>query len=238
MLVDEHGNVIVRVFWCLRRSVDSRESNLTYSSLAPSPPSISSCVLAAGQRHLPDPGSQEPHERRGPDRQGLLRGLHQVPEGVRHGGRQLARGVLAHEGAREEAAGETGEARRVPDARQTRLAEETHLPRPGPERIQGHGLLLRKSTKKQNKTTRRRHKLTKTPFLHCVNPPLFAPCVLGDTSAGPSHLLNCHTAAPTKAPPRQATHSRHTSQTIYRSYCSFTRESQNVTQTHCQKRSR
>lgn len=52
---------------------------------------------------------------------------------------------MAHEGPREEASGKKGEARGVPDTRETRLPEETHLPRPGPQRIQGHGLILRKT---------------------------------------------------------------------------------------------
>lgn len=36
----------------------------------------------------------------------------------------------------------------------------------------------------------------KSPFLHCVNTPLFALCVLGDASGGLQYILNCHTAAP------------------------------------------
>lgn len=88
---------------------------------------------AAGQCHIAHPGCQEPDERRGPHGEGLLRGLHQVPEGVRHGGRQLARGLLAHEGTGEEASGEEGETRRVSDPRATRLPEEAHLTCAGPQ---------------------------------------------------------------------------------------------------------
>lgn len=107
--------------------------------------------IAAGQRHISDPSSQEPDERRGADRQSFLRSFHQVPEGVRHGCGQLARGFLAHEGTREEASGKAGEAGGVSNARTARLPEETHLPRPGSQRIQGHGLLLRGSRKNLQK---------------------------------------------------------------------------------------
>lgn len=88
---------------------------------------------AAGQCHIAHPGCQEPDECRGPHGEGLLCGLYQVPEGVRHSGRQLASGLLAHEGAREEAPGEEGEARGVPDPCATRLSEEAHLTCAGPQ---------------------------------------------------------------------------------------------------------
>lgn len=36
----------------------------------------------------------------------------------------------------------------------------------------------------------------KSPLLHCVTPPLFDLCVLGDTSGGLQYISNCHTTAP------------------------------------------
>lgn len=98
--------------------------------------------VSAGQRYVPYPGGQESDERRGPDRQGLVRGFHQVPKGVRNSGSQFSCSVMAYEGAREEAAGEEGEAWGVSDPCPPRLAEETHLPSPSPQRVQGYGLIL------------------------------------------------------------------------------------------------
>lgn len=98
--------------------------------------------FSAGQRYFPHPGRQESDERRGPDGQGFVRGFHQVPEGVRNSGSQFSRSVMAHEGAREEAAREEGEAWGVSDPGAPRLAEETHLTGPSPQRVQGHGLFL------------------------------------------------------------------------------------------------
>ena len=52
--------------------------------------------LRAGLGDLADPGGQEPDERRRADREGLLRGEHQVPQdegGGRHQGRQPRRRV-------------------------------------------------------------------------------------------------------------------------------------------------
>lgn len=105
--------------------------------------------FAAGQRHVSHPGCQEPDECRCPHREGFLRGLHQVRQGVRHGGRQLPRGLLAHEGPREEAPGEEREAGGVPDQSATRLPEEAHLARASPQRVQGHGLVLTSSTRRR-----------------------------------------------------------------------------------------
>lgn len=96
----------------------------------------------AGQCYIPHPGGQELDECRGPHSQGLLRGFHQVPEGVRHSGGQFPGGILAHEGPGEETPGEERETGGVSDTCQARLAEKTHLPCPSPQRIQGHGLLL------------------------------------------------------------------------------------------------
>lgn len=53
----------------------------------------------------------------------------------------------------------------------------------------------------------------KSPFLHCVNPPLFALCVLGDTSGGLQYIVNCHTTAPVNTvglmAHRQPAHTQH-----------------------------
>lgn len=140
--------------------------------------SLRLCLLVAGQRHLPDPGSQKPNERSGADCKGVLRSLHQVPEGVRNGSCELTRGVLADEGPGEEAPGKEGEARGVSDTRATRLPEEAHLPRPGPQRIQGHGLLLRKGhayPRKEDETWQWRVD-EKVPF-YIVLTHLCLPCV-------------------------------------------------------------
>lgn len=61
---------------------------------------------------------------------------------------------MAHEGAGEEAARKAREAGGVSDPCASRLAEETHLTCPGPQRVQGHGLFLKKERKKEKRVPR------------------------------------------------------------------------------------
>lgn len=86
---------------------------------------LACCGLAGGQRHVPHPSGQEPDERGGANRQGLLRGLHQVPEVAGHGVAQPARRLLEDEGAREETPGQEGETRRNPNQDQESVPEKT-----------------------------------------------------------------------------------------------------------------
>lgn len=98
--------------------------------------------LSAGQCYIPHPGGQKSDECRGPDCQGLICGFYQVPKGVWNSSSQFSRSVMAHEGSGEEATCEEGEAWGVSDPCAPRLAEETHLTCPSPQRVQGHGLFL------------------------------------------------------------------------------------------------
>lgn len=117
------------------REREKKKLNLTFSPIPPTPPH-----RAAGQRHVPHPGGQEPDERRGVHGEGLVRGVHQVPEEQGHGGAQHAGHLLEDEGAREEAAGEAREAGRRPDQPgQEVVPQEARQPRAGPQRVQGHG---------------------------------------------------------------------------------------------------
>lgn len=95
----EHLPITDALFGLAAVSLDN--PSLTVVSLVP---------LSGGQRHVPDPGSQEPDEHGGVHRQGLLRGLHQVPEVPGHAVPEHARHLLENEGPREEAPGEKGEA--------------------------------------------------------------------------------------------------------------------------------
>lgn len=70
---------------------------------------LTTLCLAGGQRHVPDPGSQESDERLGADSEGVLRGLHQVPDISGNSVTQPACCVLEDEGAKEKALGEVGE---------------------------------------------------------------------------------------------------------------------------------
>lgn len=105
-----------------------------------------SVSLAGGQCHVPDPGSQEPDERCGADSQGLLCGIHQVPEVPGHGLPQPPSCLLEDEGSGEEAAGQEGETGRDPDKNQEGIPEEAREPRAGPKRVQGHGEYLEESS--------------------------------------------------------------------------------------------
>lgn len=96
--------------------------------------------LTVGQRHVAHPGRKEPDERRGVHGQGLLRGVHQVPEEQRHGVPQHARRVMEDESSREEASGQEREARRRSDQPgQEVFAQEAREPGAGAERVQSHG---------------------------------------------------------------------------------------------------
>lgn len=55
-------------------------------------------VVWGGQCHVPDPGRQEPDECSGADREGILRGLYQIPEISGHGFPQPTGCVLEDEG--------------------------------------------------------------------------------------------------------------------------------------------
>lgn len=55
--------------------------------------------LVGGQRHVPDPGSQELDECCGADREGFLCGFHQIPEVTGHGLPQPSCCVMEDEGA-------------------------------------------------------------------------------------------------------------------------------------------
>lgn len=127
--------------------------------------------LSAGQRYIPHSGSQESDECRGPDGQGLVRGFHQVPEGVWNSSSQFSRSVMAHEGAGEKATREEGEAWGVSNPCAPRLAEETHLTSPSPQRVQGHGLFLILQLAKKKKKVPRIHPLqTSSDLSFCLFP--------------------------------------------------------------------
>lgn len=95
---------------------------------------------AAGQRHVSDPSSQEPDERRGVHCEGLVRGLHQVSEIPGHAEPQHAGHLLEDEGSWEETSGEAREAGRRSDQQSEEIfSEEARQPGAGSQRVQGHG---------------------------------------------------------------------------------------------------